>query len=128
MVPVGKLDTLLTDLRRQPDAETLPAPFQTVSPLLLTEVLPEIPAAREPAPRPLPPQGQEFLLKLSPDLQDLLVKDAEAPKMLRLEVILAATPPSGDSSWQLVLYRAAPGMQIQGRLGPLVTVLIRPAQ
>jgi hypothetical protein len=121
--PADALGALLEDLRRQPGAEKLPAPFATRSPLLVTEIMPaEMPPA---VPRPAPPavpKGQE---KLTPELRPL-VADGKAPA--RLEVILWATPAEDDSRWQRDLQEAAPGLIVEGRVGAVVSVVVPPAE
>jgi hypothetical protein len=118
-IPVGQLDALLSDLRKLPQGEKQPPPFKNVSPILLTEVLPDLPL---PSPRLAPPpvpKGQE---SFSPDLRELLTDAEKSAKPMRLEVILEAAPDEFDRTWQKPLIRAVAGMVIEGRLGPLVTV------
>jgi hypothetical protein len=102
-IPRGELATLLGDLRWQSSGAltpaapvaNLPSPIKNVSPVLVTEVLPE-PAekapATEPAPVATPAVGDEQLLKVSRELRELA----------------SATPPGKtslpgqlpDSSWR----------------------------
>jgi hypothetical protein len=121
--PEGKLELLLGDLRRAPAGEKLPAPFQVVSPVLVTEVMPDVPLPKERPKMPEPPAEQE---KLSPDLRSLLGNEAEAAKPRRLEVILSSNPGPTDRRWEADLYRMALGLVIEGRVGSLVTVVARP--
>jgi hypothetical protein len=118
-VPVGQLGALVNDLRDQPAAAKLGEPIQRVPPIRLVEVLPgmALPATR-PAP-PAVPKGQE---NLSADLRAFLAQDGKAAGPVRLEVILANAPTPEDAGWQQILKRAAPGLEIEGRLGALVTV------
>jgi hypothetical protein len=127
-IPAGELHTLLKDLRWQPSGwlapavpvAELPAPLRYVSPIRVTEVTPEpagvppaksIPAAPESAGGPLD--------KVSAGLRAL----ADAAQPERMEVILSFTPTPEDPDWRRVLTEAAPGLTIEGRLGPVVTVL-----
>jgi hypothetical protein len=126
MIPVGQLDTLLTDLRTLPAGTRQPAPFQTVWPLRETEVLPTLPLPSPRSVRPPPvARGQE---KLTADLREVLAdaKGAAAPR--RLEVILANLPAPEDRFWKRGLASAVPGMVIEGRLGPVVTVMVPPSE
>jgi hypothetical protein len=116
MIPVGQLDTLLTDLRKTPAGARQPAPFASAWPLRVTEVMPGVPLpGQRPRPPAVPP-GQE---KLTADLREVAA-DA-APR--RLEVILAAAPTEEDRVWRRLLSRAVPGLVVEGRVGPLVTVM-----
>jgi hypothetical protein len=118
-IPPAKVKDLLTDLRRQPAGRDLPGPFRTGWPLRLTEVLPGFPLPKErPAP-PLPPKGQE---KIAPELRQLLAADPDGAKPARMEVILVVAPGDDNRTWPRDLLDVAPDWQIEGRLGPLVTV------
>ena len=101
-VPVEELETLLADLRAQPEGwlapvtptGELPQPLRGISPLRVIEVLPEpegVAAAKEP-PAETPPaaEGREFLLKITPDLRDLAMQEGQAEPR-RLDVILDRT-------------------------------------
>jgi hypothetical protein len=123
-MPYNRLETLLTDLREQPAAARLPAPFRNVWAVRKAEVFPDMPA---PVPRPAPPQVPQGQEKLSPDLRALLGDGGAAARPMRLEVILAATPDE-ERSYRGDLGAAAPGLVVEGRIGPLVTVLANPAQ
>jgi hypothetical protein len=135
-IPAGQLSVLLKDLRGLPSgwfaprvpAVDLPAPLKTVSPVLITEVVPEpegvAPPRELPAPK-RPGKGEEHLLKVSPELRALMAQEGEAAKPARMEVILAFTPGADDRDWQRALTGTAPGLAVEGRLGPLVTVTAR---
>lgn len=95
-------------------------------PIRVIEVIPE--PADAPAPAPLvpptpPPQGQQYLLKVGPGLLALASQEEQKKQSLRFEVILRNTPELSDLSWVRELALAAPGLAIEGRLGPLVTVV-----
>ncbi len=124
-MPYNRLETLLTDLREQPAGQRMSGPFRNVWAVRLAEVLPGMPL---PMPRPRPPQVPKEQEKLSPDLRDVLSDAAAAAKPTRLDVILAATPAPEDNSYRSLLARAAPGLVVEGRLGPLVSVVAHPAQ
>jgi len=119
MIPGGKLDALLEDLRKLPAPEKLDAPFASRSPLLVTEVMLGLPPTKERPVATEAPKGQE---KLTPELRTLLPKDKTPGKVERMEVILASTPAEMDRDWLQTLTRAVPDLAIEGRVGPLVTV------
>src|SRR5205814_1342770 len=53
--------------------------------------------------------------------------EARAAQPTRLQVILSTNPASDEQGWQRELRRSAPGLVVEGRLGPIVTVLVAPA-
>ncbi|MFN4258343.1 MAG: hypothetical protein ACK4RK_03545 [Gemmataceae bacterium] len=132
-IPAGVLPDLLFDLRTLPagwltplePVASLPQPLRSIWPIQVIEVTPE--PADFPPRRAWtgqePPQDQQFL---SGDLRALLAAEPNMPQ--RLEVILSYTPPEDDTSWRDDLQRAAPGLIIEGQLGPLVTVQAKPEQ
>jgi len=124
-LPYNRLDTLLTDLRLQPAGARQPGPFKNVWAVRRAEVLPGMPL---PVSRPRPPQVPKGQEKLTPELREVLNDAAAAAKPTRLEVILAGTPSAEDESYRGMLGRAAPGLVVEGRLGPLVTVVANPSQ
>lgn len=136
-VPAEELHSLLADLRSQPEGwlapvsplGALPQPLRDISPLRVIEVLPEpegIPAAKEaPAETPAPAEGREFLLKITPELRDLAMQEGQAEPR-RMDVILDHAPAPFEQAWRADLVDAASGLVIEGRLGPLVTVVASP--
>ncbi len=98
----------------------LPVLLRTDSPVRVTEVQTNLPALPVPLKPVEPAKGEE---KLTPELRALLAGGAP-PKLLRLDVILALTPDESDRSWRRELIAAAPGIVIEGRVGPLVSVLV----
>jgi hypothetical protein len=119
-VPGGKLDALLDDLRKQPAGAALPAPFHTAWPLRLIEVMSLVPfPVQRPAPIQ-PPRGQE---RIAPELRALLADQAAAARPTRMEVILSWTPTSDERGWWQRLESAQAGLAVEGRLGPVVSVL-----
>jgi hypothetical protein len=124
-MPLARVDTLLTDLREQPAGKKLPGPFRNVWAVRVSVVNPDLPA---PAPRPRLPRVPKDQEKLSPDLRDVLNDTAAAGKPTRMEVILAGVPGPEDKSFVRMLRNTAPGLIVQGRLGPLVTVVADPKQ
>ena len=135
-IPAGQLDTLLKDLRRQPAGWLAPEvpiaalrpPLRDISPVVGVEVLREPEAIAPPPKLPAPfqpPEGQEYLLKIAPDLRAVAGPEGSA-KPQRLEVILRSSPAEGQTGVRRLLSRAAPHIVIEGRLGPLVTVLTSP--
>jgi hypothetical protein len=123
-MPYGRLETLLSDLREQPAGKKMAAPFRSMWAVRKTEVFPGVPL---PAPRPRPPQVPKGQEKLSPDLRDILKDAGAAAKPARLEVLLYGTPGPEDRSFIRVLGRAAPGVVVEGQLGPLITVVTPPS-
>ncbi len=124
-MPFNNVETLLTDLRQQPTGQKLPGPFRNVWAVRASIVSPDLPL---PVPRPRLPQiapGQE---KLSPDLREVLADAAAAAKPMRLEVVLAGEPDAEDKGFHRLLRGAASGLIVEGRLGPLLTVVANPAQ
>jgi hypothetical protein len=119
MVPAGRLDTLLDDLRKQPAAEKLGPPFRSAWPLRVVEVMAQVPFPMERPVPLLPPKGEE---KIAPDLRAVLADEAQAAKPVRMEVILAYLPGVDDRDWPKRLLAAAPNLVIEGRLGELLTV------
>ena len=137
-IPSAEVETLLKDLRAQPagwlapavPVRDLPTPLREVSPVRVVAVLPEPPGvapARTPEQPPGPPDERDPLQKLSPEVRALAAQE-QAGKPERLEVILAFTPAPEDESWHRALTGAAPSILIEGRLGPVVTVLAGPRQ
>jgi hypothetical protein len=123
-IPSDRVPNLLNDLRKLPAGAREPAPFATHWPLRVTEVLPGMPV---PAGRPRPgaiPAGQE---KLTQDLREVLADADAAGTPQRLEVLLATSPPESDKAWRRWITSNAPGVMVEGRVGPLVTVLAPPA-
>ncbi len=136
-IPVEELETLLRDLRDQPEGwlapvtprGDLPQPLRQISPLRVIEVLPEpegVQAAREaPTDTPPPAAGREYLLKITPELRDLAMQEGQI-EARRLDVILDHTPTPSERAWRADLIDAANGLVIEGRIGPLVTVRANP--
>ena len=117
-VPAGQIDALLNDVRKRPLAPKL-APLQSAWPIRLVEVQPDLPTPNgRPEPPPIP-KGQE---KIAAELRELLTDAAKAAAPTRLEVILARTPLAGEYGYVGLLTLAAPGLVVEGRLGPLLTV------
>jgi hypothetical protein len=133
-IPGEQLTTLLKDLRQQPggwfgpriEAEDLPAPLRAVVPIVIIEVLPD-PAPPAAPPEP-PGRGPAHLDKMSADLWALAGQKGREAEVVRLEVILAFTPGDGQQVWRDGLIAAAPSIFIEGRLGPVVTCLVRAGQ
>ncbi len=125
MIPAAGVNTLLTDLHALPAGSRQPAPFQVVWPLRVAEVLPAMPL---PSPRsvrpPVVPEGQQ---KLTADLREVVADPVAAVTPRRLEVILASTPSDEDRTWRRKLVNTVPGTVLEGRLGPVVTLLLPPS-
>jgi hypothetical protein len=117
--------TLLQDLRRTPGGSKMTAPFQGTTPVRLVEVLTGMALVKPRPAQPAAPAGQE---KIAPDLRALLSDKEQAASPRRVDVILWLEPSPGDRRWQQDLRQAAPGVLIEGQLGPVVSVLARPDQ
>jgi hypothetical protein len=124
-IAAGEVGLLLRDLRRQPtgwfaprvEAAELPLPIRRTSPILVTEVLPNIPPPVEPAEPP--ERGDERLEKISPDLWALVSAKDAAARTARVEIVLSTLPVT--EGWRQTLVQAAPDLFIEGRLGQVVT-------
>jgi hypothetical protein len=131
-------DLLALVLRRLPRAvqAELPVLLRTDSPVRVTEVQTHLPAVAAPLKPAKPPKDEEkpnpseppkAEEKLTPDLLARL-GGADANTPLRLDVILTLAPDENDRGWRRELFTAAPGIVIEGRVGPLVTVKVLPGQ
>ncbi len=124
-LPKGQLEVLLKDLRTQPGGwlapriapAELPAPLQTINPLVTTEVLTDaepIQDAAEPAAR-----NPEYLEKIGPGLWELVNDKAKEQQLVRLQVLFAGAP-TAPQLRQVVL-QTAPNTFVEGVLGSYVT-------
>ncbi|MGL4551641.1 MAG: hypothetical protein ACRC33_10670, partial [Gemmataceae bacterium] len=114
-LPASKLDLVLEDPRKIPDAGAIDAPFRNLQTIRVTVARPDLPAPTgRPAPATVPAEQEKF----SPDLRELLAAGGAAKG--RLEVILDYTPGETDTRWPEQL--RVGGATVEGRLGPLVSV------
>jgi hypothetical protein len=142
MVPANVVPKLLRDLRQQPSGWFLPdlprelfatlpdgtptpflvKPFADVLPVRVVEIFG--PAEPPPAVVTLPPipADQPNLNKWTADLRRKMAEEGVATKPLRLEVVLAVTPPEYDRDWRGPFIPT--GALIEGRVGNVVTVLV----
>jgi hypothetical protein len=132
-IPSDRVARLRNDLRKLPAGARQSPPFASPDPdrpeagewaVRVTEALPDVPV---PSPRARPeviPPGQE---KLTQDLRAVLADAEAADTPRRLEVLLAASPPDSDRAWRRWISAGAANVVIEGRVGPLVTVLAPPA-
>ncbi len=118
-VPAGQVEALLNDFRRQPSGRELPPPFSGVHAVRIVEARPDLPV---PAPRPAAPAVAPELARVADDFRALLAEPAQAGKRTRFEVLLAAEPQQDERAWLRAFRAAAPGVNLEGRLGTLVTV------
>jgi hypothetical protein len=128
-IPSDRVPSLLNDLRKLPAGARQGPPFASRDrerpdvgewPVRMTLALPDMPA---PAPRARPeviPPGRE---KLTQDLREALANKAAAGTPRRLEVLLAVSPPDSDRAWLRGITGSAAGVIVEGRVGPLVTVV-----
>lgn len=119
-VPVENLEKLVEDVRHLPTAQGAAAPLRNISPVRVTLVRPDWPVPAGKLPTAAVPEN---LRKFTPEMRALLASN-EAEKSRRLEVILGWTPQRNDQDWQSVL--EGTGAIVEGRIGPLVTVLASP--
>jgi hypothetical protein len=117
--PAGRdlVESLFSRLRRPATGVNLPLLYRSSSPIQVTEAFPDVPAAHDAPAEAIPKELEN--LSLTPDLRALLSNKEAAGKPVRLEVILTSTPPDYDRSW----LRGFPGLVVEGRVGPLVTLL-----
>jgi hypothetical protein len=120
-IALKNLLTLLEDLRKTPAGAKMPNPFEGVTPIRLADVQ----LGRDLV-KPLPALQQLPLnqAKIAPGLRALLAHKDEAARPHRLEVILWRTPEAAEQRWKQPLLQAAPTLTVEGRLGPVVSVLV----
>ncbi|MBX7103211.1 MAG: hypothetical protein K1X57_03975 [Gemmataceae bacterium] len=126
-VPASNLNSLVGDVRWVPggwlvsDARpvTFPEPLRSIDPVRITEVLAESLPIVADAPAPKVEAGME---KLSADLRALLQGEGAAGKPTRLEVVLYDPMRAAHPAWRAWLGSAG-AVQIEGQLGPVVSVL-----
>lgn len=123
-MPFNRVDLLLSDLRQQPAGQKLPGPFKNFWAVRASIISPGMPV---PAPRPRLPRVPKEQEKISPDLREVLNDAAAAAKPMRLEVILANVPNDEEKNYVRMFRGTVPGLIVEGRLGPLVTVVANPA-
>jgi len=132
-IPAGEVETLLKDLRGQPAGwlaprfafADLPLPLRGVCPVVVTEVVPGTEAVKELlAP---PPRGNSNQDKIGGMLWALASQKDQQATQVRMEIILAYEP-AEETSWAQALRKAAPGLLVEGRLGPVVTVVAQVGQ
>jgi hypothetical protein len=117
-LPVGSLEKVFLGAHTLPGAAAEPVPFRTAATVRALFARPDLPVtASQPAFPPVPAAQRKF----SPELRALLGDAAAAGAPRRLEVVLGFTPAAGDRSWVRLL--DVPGAAVEGRVGPLVTVL-----
>lgn len=126
-IEAGELETLLKDLRGQPAGwlapddsfSRLPSPLGRVFPIRLTEVLPGGAAPLLPQAPAAKISGQEPIWKISAGLQQRM---RTPDRVERFEMILRRPLDLNDTAWRDELRLAAPALEIEGLLGPVVTV------
>jgi hypothetical protein len=131
---IDQVPTMVKDLRSQPTGwfeptvgrEALPSPLRDDVPIVVTEVIPE-PQPLQDLPR-AERRGQEYLDKIADDLWALVISKNDDTKVMRVEIILSATPVAGDESYRTTLGAAASTLLVEGRVGPVVTGLLRVSQ
>jgi hypothetical protein len=131
-IPAAQVELLLRDLRTLPagwltpqtPVDDLPEPIRVVNPVRIAEVLPEpegVPPSADVPPPAMPPAGQEFLAKIAPDLRAAATAEGAAAP-IRFEVVLTHAPPPDAVGWAAPLI-AQGGVVVEGRIGPVVSVL-----
>jgi hypothetical protein len=125
VIPKGKLETLLYDLRTLPEKERISglAPHQIAIRVIevMPASMPAFPAPKPPA-APTPPQ----FAKIAPSLRTLMGNKELSVKATRLEIVLVFDPVSREHPWQTAMRDAAPGLIVEGICGTLVTVRATP--
>lgn len=117
-VPVENLERLLEGPAQVAAADKEgPARVRRLQDLALIVARPDLPLPKGRPAVPKVPAAQE---KFDPALRSLLGGGA-AKTRGRLEVILGHTPRATENDW-LVTLAAVPGVTVEGRMGPLVTV------
>jgi hypothetical protein len=133
-IPAGDVENLLIDLRLQPigwltpqtSVESLPDPIRSIDPIRGIEVLPDpdgLPPSADVPPPDVPaivngainPQA-----KIAPDLRAAATAENSGP--VRFEIVLTQTPPPDDMTWRGI-FGENPNIAVEGRIGPVVTVL-----
>jgi hypothetical protein len=131
-IPAWELETLLKDLRWEPSGWLAPrepvtelaSPLRKVSPIRVTEVIPEpkdvTPAKSVEVKAREDEQGN--LQKISAELREIAEREDQA-KRQRMEVILNYTPRAEDRQWRRDLkLGGVDAAWIEGRLGQIVTI------
>src|SRR5262249_25287271 len=118
---VELMDILLTRLEARPARSVLPLLFQGERVLSMIEARPDLPL---PAPRPEVQQVPPEQLKLSRPVRELL--KSATPQ--RLEVILGRVPTADDRALKQALQDQVPSLTIEGRVGEVVTVQMKPSE
>jgi hypothetical protein len=129
-IPAGRLESLLKDLRGQPEGwfaprlalTDLPTPLRNVNPILITEVLTDY--QRDPDAPALPPRANADVDKLTPDLLALVNAKGQEENIVRIQLLLDYVPGLEDTSWRQRLQQAAGKFFIEGRLGNTITGLV----
>jgi len=134
MIPQGRLEVLLKDLRGQPAGwftsiiapHDIPSPLRNVNPIQIIEVLSDAePIAEITLPGPRFP---EYLEKISPDLWAKVEDKDQQNFAVRVELIFSGTLTSEDQNWLRVIQEAAPGLFVEGQLGQVVSAVVRLGQ
>lgn len=128
-IAAGQVFTLLKDLRGLPAgwllAETprvkLPEPMRSLLPIRLIEILPDLAA------QPLATAPPAASPKFTADLRAALTNPEFSSKPMRVEAVLAAPIPDQRRYRQELLTRA-PGVILEGIVGPLVTFRVTTAE
>lgn len=127
-LPASQVAELVSDLRHQPggwlaaekDAGQLPEPLRNIDPVRIVEVIPENAAMPITADANAPVVPDE-LLKLSPDLRELLAQAGADRALTRLEVVLYDPLQPNLPTWRAWL-QSAGTLTIEGQLGQTVSI------
>jgi hypothetical protein len=133
LIPGGRLDTLVKDIRSEPAGwlvplrpiSDLPSPLRDASPIRVTEVIPE-PAGVAPIKDVRAPENPRAQEKITPELRALIANADQAAKPARIEIILSATPSEANSNWPKDLIALVPQLIVEGRYGQIVTAVVAP--
>jgi hypothetical protein len=111
------VERMLRRINNQASGGGMPALFRGPATVRVIEVFPDAPPPSiRTVPKPVPPE----LEKITPDLRELLGDEAKAAAPARLELVLALTPP--DDRGFVRHLAGMPGVVVEGRVGPVVTV------
>jgi hypothetical protein len=116
------LASLFRRIRGQTVTEEMPLLYRVSPAIRVVEVFPGMPLPPTAVAAPRVPVDE---MNLSEDMRAFLA-GAAPEKRIRFEVLLAETPADDSVPWRGPLARM--GLRVEGRVGPLVTVVGLPAQ
>ena len=115
------LAPLLRRIQGQAISEELPLLFRVSPAIRVVEIFSGMPL---PPTAVAAPVVKEDEMNFSEDLRTVMANAAPDDKPFRFEILLAETPPDDSTAWRRPLTRL--GLRVEGRIGPLVTVVGSP--